>query len=301
MNIRAKIFGGKPDENPVIKAKKPKGAKADTLDSVKVAREEYRRGDTRDGDRHRLTDEQVRVRHNGASHDVQLINLSGGGAMVAGSFEPMLWDKVELHLGENGTIECAVRWIKGGRVGLEFAHETRIDCSAGQRAEVLRAVVARSFPDVEIETPAVEVVDTPPTGDESRGDRRHPLIWSGLLHHDFQTSPCRLRNISETGAMVECGAMLRVGGEPMLELGETIQISTVVAWVAGDTVGLRFNKPFDLTQLASARPDLAGARWEAPSYLQPGIPADQSPWDEEGWKHMSLGELRQSLEGFMKR
>jgi len=300
MNIRAKIFGGQQDENPVVKAKKPKGAKADTLNSIAVAREEARRSNTREGDRHRLPDEQVTVTHNGESHAVQLINLSGGGAMVCGGFEPMLWDHVELHLGENGTIECAVRWIKGDRVGLEFAHETRLDCSPGERANVLRAVIAKSFPDVEIETSAIESEAAPPSGDEHRRDRRHPLIWSGLLHHDFQSTSCRLRNLSETGAMIECSAPLRVGAEPMLELGEEIQLSATVVWVAGDTAGLRFSKPFELTDLASARPDVASARWEAPSYLKRGISASDSPWDEQ-WDRMSLGELRQSLEGFLKR
>jgi hypothetical protein len=100
--------------------------------------------------------------------------------------------------------------------------------------------------------------------------------------------------------MVECRSPLRVGAEPMLELGESIQLDATVAWVAGDTAGLRFHKPFDLTCLASARPEVASARWEAPSYLKPGIPASDSPWDEQ-WDRMSLGELRQSLEGFMKR
>jgi hypothetical protein len=296
MNIRAKIFGGKTEESPILTAKAPKGAKADTLNSIAVAREEFRRGDTRDGDRHRLPDEQVRVTHAGADHDVTLINLSGGGAMIAGTFEPMLWDRVELHLGENGTIECAVRWLKGGRVGLEFAHETRLDCSAVERVAVLRAVIAKSFPEVEFDASEVETPEIARPGEEHRCDSRHPLIWSGNLHHDFQTTRCRLRNISETGAMIEAGAALRVGTEPMLELGEGLQLDTIVAWVAGDTAGLRFARPFDLTLLAGARPEIASAKWERPSYLQPGA-VTETPWDE----HMSLGELRQSLEGFMKR
>jgi PilZ domain len=297
MNIRAKIFGGKADESPILQGKKPKGAKADTLNSVRVSREEARRANTRESDRHRLPDEAVRVSHKGLSCDVQLVNLSGGGAMVAGEFEPMLWDRVELHLGENGMIECVVRWIKGNRVGLEFAHETRIDCSGSDRAALLRAVIAKSFPEVALETAVPDTAEAPPPADEHRGGKRHPLMWSGQVHHDFQSSPCRLRNISETGAMIECSAPLRVGAEPMLELGEAIQLSATVVWVAGDSVGLRFRQPFDLQLLAGVRPEVTSARWKAPSYLQPGVPAADSPWDE----HMSLGELRQSLEGFMKR
>ena len=104
MNIRAKIFGGAttPEESVVVPAKKPKGAKADTLDSVSVAREEARRANTRADDRHRLPDEQVRVTHEGRNITVQLVNLSGGGAMVSGDLQPKLWDRLELHLGDDG-------------------------------------------------------------------------------------------------------------------------------------------------------------------------------------------------------
>lgn len=294
MNIRSKIFGGQTEESPLVKAKKPKGAKADALDSISVAREVTRKADTRDGDRHRLPDEQVRVTHEGQSHEVQLVNLSGGGAMVTGAFEPKLWDRLQLHLGQNGTIDCAVRWLRGGRVGLEFAHETRLDCSADQQAKVLRDVIARSFPDIEFEA-SEESASL--NEDEQRGGRRHPLIWSGVIHHDYQSTPVRLRNISETGAMIECHAPLRAGAEPLLELGEGVQAFTKVAWVVGDTAGLAFDKPFDLAQLARAKPEVATDRWERPTYLDPGGPAQDTPWDER----MTLSELRQSLEGYLKR
>jgi hypothetical protein len=300
MNIRSKIFGGgkSAEESPVIQAKKPKGARPDGLHSISVAREVTRQADTRDEDRHRLPDEQVRVTYKDRDHQVQLVNLSGGGAMVASDFLPKLWDRLQLHLGENGTIDCAVRWIKGDRIGLEFAHETRLDCSADKQAAVLREVIVRSFPDIEFEAPD-EVVETPDY-DEQRDGRRHPLIWSGMIHHDFDSTQIRLRNISSTGAMIECNAPLRVGAEPLLELGDHVQIETTVAWVFGDTAGLRFTKEFDLTNLARSRPDLASVKWDRPGYLQSGAAAADSPWDEQ-WDRMSLGELRQSLEGYLKR
>jgi len=300
MNIRSKIFGGgnAAEEPVVVTAKKPKGAKADTLNSIPVVREEIRRGNTREADRHRLPDQEVRITHNGRGLTVGLINLSGGGAMVEGDFEPLLWDRVDLHLGENGTTECAVRWLKGGRVGLEFAHETRLDCSADEQAVLLREVIARSFPDIEFEGPA-EPVSSPPDDSELRASRRHPLIWLGEIHHDFQSTPVRLRNISQTGAMIECSTPLRVGAEPLLDLGEAGQVATTVTWVAGDSAGLRFHEPFDMTRLARSKPEVAPDRWERPSYLQPG-PAADSPWDEK-WGRISLGELRQDLEGFLKR
>ena len=297
MNIRSKIFGGGngEDESPIVVSKNPKGAKADALNSISVKREATRKGNSRDADRYRLPHEQVQLTYEERTFEAQLINLSGGGAMVAGDFEPKLWDRLQLHLGENGTIDCAVRWIKDGRVGVEFAHETRLDCSADEQAVVLREVIARSFPEIEFE--GVRPAPRPSKEDDLRDGRRHPLIWSGLIHHDFQSSPVRLRNVSATGAMIECSAPLRVGSEPLLELGDGLQIPTTVAWVFGDTAGLRFDGQFDLAQLARSRPQLATANWERPAYLQPTLPAEDSPWDER----MSIGELRQSLEGFMKR
>jgi hypothetical protein len=298
MNIRKKIFGGlgAAAEEPVLKPKKPKGAKPDALDSVSVPREESRTTNSRYDDRHRLLGETVRLDHGGRSHEVQLINVSGGGAMVSGDFKPMLWDAVELHLGENGTIECAVRWIRDQRVGLEFAHETRIDCAADEQAAVLREVVRRSFPEIEFELSGEPAQKH--DGPEGRTDRRHPLVWSGLLHHDYQSTPVRVRNISSSGVMIECAAPLRVGSEPLLELSDALAVSATVTWVVGDQVGMRFHTPFDLHELARSRPDVAESQWEPPSYLDTGVSSD-SPWGKQ-WDRMSLGELRSQLEGFMK-
>lgn len=299
MNIRAKIFGGVSNEPSLIRAKAPKGAKADDLHSIAVARAETRRANTRDEDRHRLADEAALVVHDGSAYPVELVNLSRGGAMVAVGIPARLWDRVELRLGTDGVIECAVCWIKGDRIGLEFARETRLDCSVDEQAAILREVVARSFPDVEFE--AGEPVDDAPQADapDQRAGKRHPLIWSGVVHHDFASHPVRLRNISASGAMIECLAPLHAGAEPLLDLGGDVQIAATISWVAGDTAGLRFAQPFELTRLAQSRPEVASKQWQRPAYLQP-TPASEQPAGTD-WDNMSMGELRQYLEGFWKR
>jgi hypothetical protein len=109
-------------------------APGDNLENVPVPRSEIRTADHRQADRHRPTDEPVMVRHGGAIHQAWLINLSGGGAMIEASFRPGMWERVNLELGGNQVVDCAVRWLKGGRIGLEFAHETRIDADDGIRA-----------------------------------------------------------------------------------------------------------------------------------------------------------------------
>ncbi|HZC37064.1 MAG TPA: PilZ domain-containing protein, partial [Sphingomicrobium sp.] len=209
MNIRAKIFGD--DDEPVLVGeKKPRGAKAKELRSVVVPREDRHRSNSRYEDRHRLMNEQVRLTHKGRRRKVELINLSGGGAMVSGDFKPKLWDRVELHLGENGTIECAVCWVREDRIGLEFAHETRLDCSPNEQTNVLREVIARSFPDIRFEQPPSP--DSEPASEEQRHEGRHPLIWSGLLHHGPAKTRVRVRNISSTGEMIESNEPVLVGG-----------------------------------------------------------------------------------------
>lgn len=296
MNIRAKIFGGAVDE-PILPSKKPKRARTDTLQGINVSRDAQRRTNDRISDRHRLSDERAQITYNGAVLEVELVNLSGGGAMVAGAFEPLLWDRVDLHLGNHGTIECAVRWIREGRIGLEFAHETQLDWPQDEVAAVLREVIERSFPHISFsESGEPEPVKSDPMLDDHRSAPRHPLIWTGTLHHDFESLPVRLRNVSSTGAMIETSAPIPVGAEPLLELSPDVSLSSTVEWAVGDQIGLRFHSPLDMKLLAEAKPKLASSNWTPPSYLDPDSDAR-----EDRWGRLDLHQLRQELEGFLKR
>lgn len=296
MNIRAKIYGGfEPVEEPLLKAKKRKGAKPDSLQSIGVPRETRRVTNDRGEDRHRLTGERARITYDGRDRVVELINLSGGGAMIAASLRPMLWDRIDLHLGSHGTVECAVRWVRDGRIGLEFAHETRLDWPSDQVAIVLRTIIERTFPHIEFPEPAETVPADDSLDDEHRVAQRHPLIWKGTLHHNYQSDSVRIRNISSTGAMIETGATVHVGSEPLLELTDAVSVSATVEWARGDQVGLRFHSPFDMDLLADSRPSVAAPDWTPPDYLQAGSP------HEDRWGRLTLSELHQELEGFLKR
>ena len=297
MNIRAKIYGDWVEE-PLLKAKKPKGAKPDELDSIPVPRESRQRSDSRAEDRHRLLNERARVTHDGAHHDVELINLSGGGAMISATLKPLLWDRLDLHLGTHGDIECAVRWIRDGRIGLEFAHETRLDWSADEVAAVLRDVIIRSFPDVEFNGSEQHEADSSESDDEHRRAARHPLIWTGVLHHDYQSTPVRVRNISSTGAMIETATPVRVGAQPLLELTDAASLSATVEWAVGDQVGVSFHSPFDMSLLIDSRPTVVAPSWTPPAYLEK---AGTDAESEKHWGRLTLYELRQELEGFLKR
>jgi hypothetical protein len=301
-SFRSAVLSGKAGRHDDLVATTKKARTdrtAEGLTGIAVPRREARSRNQRGADRHRLSGETATVRIGDSKHQVALVNVSGGGAMICGKLKLKLWDRIELQLGENGRVECAVRWISSDRFGLEFAHETRLDCSADEQAAVLREVVTRSFGDVAFErdSDAPAEPELPP-GAEQRIARRHPLIWTGVLHHDYQSSPIRVRNISSTGAMLECSAPVRVGTEPLLELCDAISVSGTVAWAVGDQVGFTFHSPFDMAQLAQSLPEVAPTEWIRPTYLD-GATAPDSPWDPR-WDRMSVGELRDELEGFMR-
>jgi hypothetical protein len=302
-SFRAAVLSGvKPalvvtDKNPLHEGE------GDALDGVKVPRSESRRGDHRGGDRHRLSSEAATAVYAGESHAAEVINLSRGGAMIRCGFSPRLWDIVELRLGEGLGVEGAVRWIKGDSIGLEFAHETRIECDPEQRAELLLAVIQRSFPDeVRLEAPD-ELDDAPEAVDEELGNRdekRHPLIWKGEIHYAHDSNPVRLRNVSAGGALVDVAVDYPIGAEVMLELRGAGQFFTTVQWTCGDQAGLRFVQPFDLACLANARPDVTPHSWHVPTFLNPEAEEDDSPWNTN-WSRSSIAEIRDDLEGFLKR
>ena len=272
----------------------------EALDGVRVPRAETRRGDHRDGDRHRLEGETATALHEGKCHDVEIVNLSRGGAMIRCDFRPHLWDMVELRFGEGPGIEGAVRWIKSGCIGLEFAHETKLDCSPEERAQILLSVIQRSFPD-EVTFAEVEEAHSEASEEEDLGARdqkRHPLIWKGEIHYAHDSNPVRLRNVSQSGALVDIATDYPLGAEVMLDLGDAGQFFVTVQWICGDQAGLQFVEPFDLGCLAKARPDVTPHSWNVPTFLDREDEED-SAWDER-WGRSSIAEMRETLEGYLK-
>jgi hypothetical protein len=295
--FRATLGGGRPE--PVVAKQKRRATdpKAATLGDIKVSRTEGRNSNERKTDRHRLTDEQAVVRRKGKRYVVELINLSHGGAMVAGDFKAKLWDKVALVLSTESEsaaseIECAVRWIRDGRYGLEFAHETQVECDGKTLDELLRQVIRHSFPGVELKIQPPAEREKP---EDKRVGVRHPLIWSGVLHHDYEWESVRLRNISQFGALIECPADLPAGANVYLDLGEAGKIGATVSWSRCNQTGLSFHEPFEVQSLAKAAPDVATKHGYQPPFGELGQ-SDQSPWAPQ-WGRLSVDELGKELGG----
>lgn len=303
-NFRAAIESGSgfAPRGPAMPEKRPKGASEEVgLHSVPVPRSTKRTADHRDGDRHRLTSEQATIQVKRKRIAVDLVNLSGGGAMIATDAPLTMWQHVDLTLGGEFTVECAVRWIRGNRVGLEFAHETQVGGDRDKRDAMLLDVLKRSFPDIKSAPAAPDVGPAKAERRDSRGDAqrreapRHPLIWSAEIHHSHDSVRVRIRNISESGALVESPHSYPPGAEILLDLGEAGQHFATVGWAHGDQIGLKFERPFDIALLSKSKPDVAEHHWSQPDYLRKaGKPA-------QSWGHTPLSDLRDRLEGFLKR
>ena len=121
----------------------------------------------------------------------------------------------------------------------------------------------------------------------------------GEVLYNHGSERVRLRNISENGALIEAPISYPKGAELMLDLGAAGQLFATVGWCAGDKAGLVFSSPFDLKLLGSAKPEIARDLWTRPGPSRES--ADQgNPWSDT-WQHPSIEQLRDDLEGYLKR
>lgn len=309
--FREQVLGGRQVEVALLRVKprpsQPSVPKEpSSLTAVPVAREVSRQVNQRAGDRHPVG-EAVNVVQIGRGHQCKLVNLSSSGAMIECQEPLQLWDQVELQLGPSSRVEAVVRWIKGDRYGMEFAHETTLEASDEELSETLRLVIARSFPelqrsaDAETEQTSEEASASDRSDEEDgrakvREERgvRHPLIWTGLIHYNHDTWPVRLRNISVNGALIEASVDLTVGTELLLDLSEAGTVFASVAWSGGNIAGLQFEDAFDLRQLAEARPEVVSQKWVAPTYLREATD-ESGPWDQR-WGRRDLPVLSRDLQ-----
>lgn len=290
MSPRVQLTADEPlePEAPLLKVKAPRQRASGGLGSLPIRRTAARRSDDRHQVRRKCDGVRARLEHAGAISDVQLLNLSKGGAMIGCDLHPNIAERVTLHLGESDMIECLVRWVREQRIGLEFAHETQLRCSDQEQAAVLYEAIAGSG-----DRPLQMVHQK-----EDRSASRHPLIWSGQLVQGARSWKVRLRNVSPGGALVEGAIAVQAGTELLLDLGAAGAVKATVRWTAQSYAGLEFEQAFDLSLLGRTRPRVVPHTWLRPAYLEKDVPED-SPWDK-GWNRKSLAEVREDLEGFLK-
>lgn len=214
------------------------------LGAVSIGRRGARSVHQRGEDRHVLEGTMAKAIIAEQEHQVKLLNLSSNGVMIAFEGELEIGQLVRLAVDDCAPITTEVRWMRRGRIGLEFAAETVIIAEAGVQDYIIKTI-ARELSESGYR-PSFNV------GPEKRGaEKRHPLVWLGKLRWKGGEATARLRNISETGAMVALAAPteLRKGTEVELALHSAGLIPARLRWVADRQMGLEFPDGFDVAQL----------------------------------------------------
>ena len=188
-----------------------------------------------------------------------------------------------------GSIECAVRWIRGDRFGLEFAHETRIDCDARDPRRAAAAGDPHAASPSRRSSPAPDPARLEQL-DDNRAVARHPLIWNGVLHHDYRmgSRPAAQR--------LERRRADRMPGEPAERSRPSISSSTRSAALPRPSAGAAATSRASPSTsrstsptLAKAAPDLASEGRQPPDFDGEGY-SDQSAWAPQ-WQRLSVDEL----------
>jgi hypothetical protein len=102
----------------------------------------------------------------------------------------------------------------------------------------------------------------PEGGAEDRIAPRTNLLLAATAEVGGRSLPVRIRNLSETGAMVE-GAGLPEAGMPLVLMRGDLQVAATVAWAAGSRRGVRFGGPTPVNEWTGGKPkaiDCTGLR-----------------------------------------
>lgn len=94
--------------------------------------------------------------------------------------------------------------------------------------------------------------------DDARAAARSNVFLTGVLDHDGRTHPVRVRNISQSGALLEGKGLPSAGLNVCLRRGHLFA-NGEIAWDDGDWRGVRFTKQVDVPSWIR-RPEHPGQR-----------------------------------------
>ena len=97
---------------------------------------------------------------------------------------------------------------------------------------------------------------------EDRVAPRTNLLLAATAEVGGRSLPVRIRNLSETGAMIEGAGLPEAGVQLVLVRGD-LQVAATVAWAAGSRRGVRFGGPTPVNEWTGGKPkaiDCTGLR-----------------------------------------
>jgi hypothetical protein len=288
---------------PTLRGVRPAGAGARARPAG-APEPEQRKIDRRHEPRSTGAAEQVTITFRQREHRVALLNVSRTGVMVAAEFLPKVGERLQIAFEGCNPTRCMVRWIRNGRIGLEFVKETTLlvpvdwkrELNGGRRDGELPTAAAPSPEPVGAKAPILAALEpvaaapepaaapaepNAPPGKTARPARER-VLWPCELFWDGGSSEVGLRNISEQGAMVAGFRNLKPGTEVVLALKSAGSIAGAVRWCRAGQVGIHFERRFDVAKLVdprklvrpkpSSRPGIV-----KPQYLETELEPD-SPW-----------------------
>ena len=93
------------------------------LANVRIHREEPRLVEQRSEERHEGLVENATLYFRGEAHHVPVVNISSRGTMVECALHPRIGETMIVEFDQCSRIHAFVRWIRDGRIGLNFGHE----------------------------------------------------------------------------------------------------------------------------------------------------------------------------------
>ena len=261
--IRSALIRGERRDTLAKKSRAANSAADGSLTAIRIKREETRRSDQRSEPRHLDVVDQAMLRYQRHSFEVPVLNVSRRGMMISSDLLPNIGARMEVRFAECNPTDCYVRWVREGRIGLEFGKETLL---IGANDERERFVSGRR----EGEHPTVAM--------KSQREPRQGLILMAQLHTRYGSMSVKLRNISSEGVMVEAEHDLDPWTEVVVEIPGAA-LPGRVRWCRSRQVGIRFDEPFDVAILTVPEAEHGPAQ---PDYLKPDYlrseTAVDSPW-----------------------
>lgn len=266
-------------ERPSPVAGKPAVAKTKastlggSLAAIPVKRTASRTTNQREGDRLPGIVAETVLTLRRKKHAARVVNLSSDGAMLEVEAEFGIGERVSIALGDGSEGKCIVRWIRDGRVGLEF---DGYSLDLGRTAEGGLAFRRSTEDKRKIAERAA----------------RQSLVWRATLHHGHDSVPVRLANVSSTGALLEGVLAMEPGAAVLLDLAGVGMMPSTVRWCKGGSIGLHFDRHLDVSALAiCAREDGAPRKidWLKPEYLMD----ERNPQSPHAgrWDKLTLADL----------
>jgi hypothetical protein len=97
---------------------------------------------------------------------------------------------------------------------------------------------------------------------------RHRLMRRAIAMIDGYEEEIRLRNISVTGALVECSRALAPGAKLTIDIVGVGPVAVTVQWASKGKLGVKFDAEFDLGRLAPRKKKLNEVTMLTPWYVE---------------------------------